>query len=99
MTHYEKRILSIILDERPYITVSKLARKLGTEIHSLKNVLELLGRKGFIVLFASGKGRFTSGKVELTFEGQKALRETGWLSSETKYSESPAEKYRRWVRS
>ena len=99
MTHYEKRILGIILDERPYVSVSKLARKLGAEIDSLKNVLELLGRKGFVVVFASGKGRSNSGKVELTLEGQKALSEIGRLSSEAKYSESPEEKYRRWIRS
>ncbi len=99
MTHYEKTILSLILDEGLYITISKLARKMGAEIDSLKNVLEQLGRKGFVLVFAAGKGGYRSGKVELTHTGQRELGKTGRLSSEGKYSESPDEKYRRWIHS
>ena len=98
MTHYEKTILSLILDEGSYITISKLARKMGAEIDSLKNVLELLSRKGFILVFAAGKGGYRSGKVELTHTGKRELGKTGRLSSEGKHSESPDEKYRRWIR-
>ena len=70
---------------------------MGAEIDSLKNVLELLSRKGFILVFAVGRGGYRSGKAELTPEGQRELGKTGRSSSGRKYVESPDEKYRRWV--
>lgn len=98
MTNYEKTILSIILREGGYITISKLARKMGAEIDSLKNVLELLSRKGFVLVFAAGRGGYRSGKAELTPAGQRELGKTRRLSSEGEYVESPDERYRRWIR-
>lgn len=98
ITHYEKTILNIIAQEGGYTSASKIAYKRRIEIHSLNNVLGLLGKKGLISVF-SGRSVFTIGRVELTSKGWKAIGKTEGLYSRKISSETPEEKYKKWISS
>ena len=93
-TSDEKEVLKIIEEEGGESHIVKVANRIGLRLVYTKTIIGSMGRRDFIDVSASGK-------VKLTDKGWRALGKSPGgapYSEEGAPSESPEEKYKKWVK-
>ena len=86
----EKNVLKILDEEGGELTEGKIVKHMGVRLDYMRIILESMGRRDFIDVFASGK-------VRLAEKGWRALGKSLNGTGPSGPSESSEEKYKRWL--
>ena len=86
----ERNVLKILDEESGQSTEAKIAKYMGLRLDYVRTILESMGRRDFIDVFARGK-------VKLAEKGWRALGKSLNGTGPSGPPESPEKRYTRWI--